>query len=220
MSRLFLYIRRFLPWYAAGVVCTLASAALAMVLPMLARDAINAVQAHQNLRLVRLSELMIAVAIPMGVTRCLSRVITFNTGRNVEYEMRNDLFAHLARLGPDFYQRLKTGDLMSRMINDLSAVRMMVGMGVLSFSETPVTYLLALSFMFSLNVKLTLATLAPYVVLFACIRIMTRLLMERSLQVQEGLPEGFRGVAATEGSAPEAGREGERFSHGEYSPGA
>jgi ATP-binding cassette subfamily B multidrug efflux pump len=187
MRRLFVYIRRYWLWYAAGILCTLAFAILQMILPMLARNAINAVQAGQERRLVHLTALMVALAIPMGIARCLSRVITFNTGRSLEYDLRNDLFAHLSKLGPDFYERLKTGDLMSRMINDLTAVRMMVGMGVLNFSETPVTYMLALIFMFSLSAKLSLATLAPYGALFIGIRFITRLLMERSLKVQEGL---------------------------------
>ena len=92
-------------------------------------------------------------------------------------------------LGGDFYERLRTGDLMSRMINDLAGVRMMVGMGVLTFVNTPLYYIYALSFMLSMNARLTLATLAPFVVLFAVMKRLTRSLMERSLRVQEGLAE-------------------------------
>src|SRR6202035_1550190 len=81
----------------------------------------------------------------------------------------------------------KTGDLMSRMINDLSAVRMMVGMGVLTFANTPVTYIYALSFMLALQWRLTFVTLLPFLVLFFAIRRLTHSLMERNLRVQEGL---------------------------------
>jgi ATP-binding cassette subfamily B multidrug efflux pump len=187
MKRLFFYIRRYRQRYAFGIVCTFAFAILQMLQPLLMRGAVDAV--HNNLphRLIDIAGLMVAVAILMGVARALSRVITFNTGRNIEYDLRNDLFDHLAKLGPDFYERLKTGDLMSRMINDLTAVRMMVGMGVLSFTSTPVTYVFALLFMFSLSVRLTLATIAPYLLLFIIIRFLTRAMMERSLKVQEGL---------------------------------
>jgi ATP-binding cassette subfamily B multidrug efflux pump len=187
MRRLFVYIRRYWPRYAFGLFCTFAFAILQMVLPILMRDAIDAVQKGYPTHLVHLVELMCLLAVMMGATRCLSRVTMFNTGRDVEYDLRNELFAHLAKLGPDFYERLKTGDLMSRMINDLTAVRMMVGMGVLQFVNTPVTYLIALIFMFSLNSKLALATIAPYIVLFIVIRFLTRALMERNLKVQEGL---------------------------------
>ena len=217
MKRLFAYIRRYRSWYAAAICGTIAFTVLQMAIPMLVRDAINAAQHGQAHRLVRFTELLIALAVPMGACRCLSRVITFNTGRDIEYGLRNELFAHLARLGPDFYERLKTGDLMSRMINDLTAVRMMVGMGVLSFAETPVTYLIALAFMFSLSVRLSLATLAPYVVLFVAIRLLTRVLMERSYKVQEGLgtigakvQESLSGIHVVRAYTLED-REGERF---------
>ena len=187
MRRLWVYIRRYWILYALGVFCTLAFAILQMILPVLMRDAVNAVQRGHLNPLVHYAALMIGLAALMGLARGVSRAIIFNTGRDVEYDLRNDLFVHLTRLGPDFYERLKTGDLMSRMINDLGAVRMMVGMGVLSFTNTPVTYVFALAFMFSLSVRLTLATITPYIVLFVAIRFLTRSLMERSLKVQQGL---------------------------------
>ena len=87
----------------------------------------------------------------MGAVRWFSRFMIFNFGRDVEYYLRNDLFERLTWLGRYFYERLKTGDLMSRMINDLTAVRMMVGMGVLTFANTPLYYVYALSFMFSMQ---------------------------------------------------------------------
>jgi len=187
MRRLWVYIRRYGMRYAFGIVCTLTFAILQMILPVLMRDAVNAVQRSRPDRLVHYAGLMIGLATLMGIARAASRASIFNTGRDIEYDLRNDLFAHLVKLGPDFYERIKTGDLMSRMINDLAAVRMMVGMGVQSFTTTPVTYLFALGFMLSLSVRLTLATITPYVCLFVAIRFLTRTLMERSLKVQQGL---------------------------------
>ncbi|MBV8362870.1 MAG: ABC transporter ATP-binding protein [Deltaproteobacteria bacterium] len=217
MRRLWVYIRRYWVLYACGVLCTLSFAILQMTLPVLMRDAVNAVQRGHLNRLVHYATLMIGLAAMMGIARAVSRTIIFNTGRDVEYDLRNDLFAHLTTLGPDFYERLKTGDLMSRMINDLAAVRMMVGMGVLSFTNTPVTYLFALAFMFSLSVRLTLATITPYLVLFVVIRFLTRSLMERSLKVQQGLgvlgakvQESLSGIHVVKAYTLEE-REGERF---------
>jgi ATP-binding cassette subfamily B protein len=189
MKRLFTYIWRYRAWYAIGILCTFSFALLQMVQPLLMRAAINAVHNSDPRRLVHVAIAMVALAIMMCVARALSRIITFNTGRDVEFDMRNDLFAHATRLGPDFYERLKTGDLMSRMINDLMAVRMMVGMGLLSFTNTPVTYAFGLIFMFSLSPRLTLATISPFIVLFVVIRFLTRAMMDRSLRVQEGLGE-------------------------------
>ena len=130
---------------------------------------------------------MCGAALLMGCARWFSRFIIFNCGRDIEYELRNDLFDHLTSLGPDFYQRFKTGDLMSRMINDLTAVRMMVGMGVLTFANTPVYYVTRWLSWCSLNVRVTIAAVLPYFVLFFGIRWLTRSLMERSLKVQQGL---------------------------------
>ena len=78
---------------------------------------------------------MILFALMLGTVRWFSRFVIFNVGRDIEYDLRNDLFEHLTTLGTDFYMQFKTGDLMSRMINDLTAVRMMVGMFVLSILE-------------------------------------------------------------------------------------
>jgi len=187
MKRLFAYVRRYRSWYALGSLCTLAFSLLQNWMPLLMRDAVNAVRDHAGRRLVVSALTMMALAVLMGVARALSRIITFNTGRSIEYDLRNDLFAHLTTLGTDFYERLKTGDLMSRMVNDLTAVRMMLGMGLLSFTGTPVTYLFALGFMLSLSLRLTLATMTPYLLLFVIIRFLTRAMMERSFKVQEGL---------------------------------
>ena len=76
---------------------------------------------------------------------------------------------------------------MSRMINDLGAVRMMVGMGALSLTTVPVTFFFALAFMFATSLRLTTAAMIPYAVLFFVMRWLTRTLMVRSLGVQEGL---------------------------------
>src|SRR5690242_18324452 len=127
MTRLLVYIRRYRWWYAFGICCTLAFGILQSLLPILSGYATQAVLADQPGRLVRDATLMIVLACLMGVARALSRAVVFNTGRELEYDLRNDLFAHMVTLSPSFYERLKTGDLMSRMINDLNAVRMMVG---------------------------------------------------------------------------------------------
>jgi ATP-binding cassette subfamily B protein len=159
-----------------------------MIIPLFLRNAINATRADRMDLVAYYSELMIAFAVILGIVRWFSRFVIFNVGRDIEYDLRNDLFQHLTTLDSDFYQRFKTGDLMSRMINDLTAVRMMVGMFVLTIANTPLIYALALIFMTSLNGRLTFFALVPYVVLFVGIRfILMRAMMARSLKVQEGL---------------------------------
>jgi len=187
MRRLLSYIRRFWLRYAFGIFCTFATASLAMAVPALMRSAINTIERGRFEHLPRLAMEMCAVSALMGVARWFSRFVIFNTGRDIEYGLRNELFARLVLLDPHFYQRIKTGDLMSRMVNDLSAVRMMVGIGVLTLINTPLYYVYALAIMLSLNARLTLASLVPYVVLLVTIKRLTRTLLETSLHVQEGL---------------------------------
>ena len=187
MQRLLGYIRRYRMRYAFGILCTFATASLAMAVPALMRSAINTMARGHFERLPRLGIAICVVSALMGVARWFSRFVIFNTGRDIEYHLRNDLFARLVQLGPDFYERLKTGDLMSRMINDLTAVRLMVGIGILTLTNTPLYYVYALAIMFSLSAKLTLASLVPYVILLATIKRLTRSLLEISLKVQEGL---------------------------------
>jgi ATP-binding cassette, subfamily B, multidrug efflux pump len=187
MTRLYAYIRRFWHRYFFGILCTIATAVLLTIIPRLSGEAINAINRGDYSRLVHLTELMGVVAIAMGLARYFSRVVIFNCGRDVEYDLRNDLFTHLCGLDQVFYQRLKTGDLMSRMINDLNSVRMMIGMGVLSFTSVPITFFFSLVVMISLSPRLSAAAMIPYALLFFVMRWLTRTLMARSLGVQEGL---------------------------------
>ncbi len=187
MTRLLFYARRYRLRYVFGIACTFANATLAMIIPLFIRGAINATGQHRFDLVAHYAELMIGFALMIGVVRWFSRFVIFNVGRDIEYDLRNDLFQHLTTLGAGFYQKFKTGDLMSRMINDLAAVRMMAGMFVMSVSNTPLMYGLALAFMSSLNPRLTLFAIIPYLVLFVAIRWLMRSMMMRSLKVQEGL---------------------------------
>src|ERR1700753_3339961 len=126
MKRLRFYIRRYWHRYCFGIFCTITTATLLTLIPRLSGMAINAIQHGDNWQLKRDAMLMIGAGLLMAAARWFSRFVVFNCVRNIEYDLRNDLFAWLERLNPDFYERIKTGDLMSRMINDLSNVRMMV----------------------------------------------------------------------------------------------
>jgi ATP-binding cassette, subfamily B, multidrug efflux pump len=101
-----------------------------------------------------------AVIAGAGVVRVLSRVVMFNGGRRAEYELRAALLARLHTLGAGFFRTIPTGDIMSRATNDLTQVRLLLGFGVLNVVNTAFALTSALTLMFGLNVKLTLAALA------------------------------------------------------------
>ncbi len=129
--------------------------------------------------------LIIAAAVLQGIVRTYSRALIFNAGRDVEYDLRNDLFAHLEKLPLAFYQANRTGDLMSRVINDISAVRVMLGPGVLNFVNAPVYYVYAVILMLSMDVRMTLAALAPFPLLMIVARVFRGKIMKSSLEVQQ-----------------------------------
>src|SRR5438552_8892692 len=190
MARLWRYVMRYRVRYLGGVACLLGATSLQMAVPWLLKQCIDAVAGDAAPRaLFGYLGLIVVIALAQGVVRTFSRFIIFNAGRDIEYDLRNDLFRHLETLPLAFYQQRHTGDLMSRLVNDVTAVRMLLGPGLLNFINTPVAYLYGLAIMLSFDVRLTLAALAVYPVAFLVVKRTSRLLMERALRVQEGLGE-------------------------------
>ena len=126
MKRMFGYARRYSRQYFLGGLCLLGTATLVMWIPWWIREAVRIIEHGGSMSDVTYyAGLILGAALLQGVVRTYSRALIFNAGRNVEYDLRNDLFAHLQKLPPGFYQTQRTGDLMSRVINDISAVRVM-----------------------------------------------------------------------------------------------
>jgi ATP-binding cassette subfamily B multidrug efflux pump len=190
MRRLQGYLLRYRWRYAAGGTCLLATATLAMAVPYLLKRAIDAIGRGAALQQVAAyAGAIIAIAAVQAVVRTCSRALIFNVGRDIEYDLRNDLFTHLQKLPLSYYQEQHTGDLMSRLINDVTAVRMLLGPGILNLVNTPVYYLYAISIMLTLDVRLTIAALLPYPLLLLVVKRYSRRLMEHTLRVQQGLAE-------------------------------
>lgn len=105
--------------------------------------------------------LLVAAMLLKGFFSYWTRWILIGVSREIEYDLRNDLLARLLKLEPEFYVRNRTGDLMSRATNDLNAVRMVLGPGVMYTAQTIATAALALFFMFKLSATLTIWVLVP-----------------------------------------------------------
>src|SRR5690606_6217825 len=156
--------------------------------PMLVAWAIRAVeQGLPTAEVLRRCGALVAVTLARGALRYGSRTILFNAAREVEYEVRNDLFAHLQRLPQSFFQRWRTGDLMSRCVNDLNSVRLMLGPGFLSVVQTPILYAFVLAAMFSLDPLLAALVLVPYPLFIWIARTFGRSLHRSNLDSQGGL---------------------------------
>lgn len=131
--------------------------------------------------------LLIAIAIGGGACRFLMRRIIIGVSREVEYSLRNDFFAHLQRLPLAYFQRHRTGDLMSRATNDLGAVRMMTGPAIMYSCTTSIVFVVGVTLMLSISPRLTLFALLPLPFVSLVVRGFGRAIYHRSEQVQEEL---------------------------------
>ncbi|MBV6432169.1 MAG: putative multidrug resistance ABC transporter ATP-binding/permease protein YheI [Bryobacteraceae bacterium] len=130
--------------------------------PILIKMGIDSLMGGFSLRIVVYLALgLILLSALKGVFQYWMRITLVGISRDVEFDLRNDLYAHLLTLSPDFFTRYRTGDILSRSTSDLNAVRMMLGPGVMYWAETMFTFLLALVVMLSVDWRLTLVALSP-----------------------------------------------------------
>ncbi|HKY38868.1 MAG TPA: ABC transporter ATP-binding protein [Polyangiaceae bacterium] len=138
---------------------------------------------------VELGIWMIVVALVAFVVRVLSRIAVFNAGRNAEYELRRILSAKLLTLGPSFYRRMNTGEIMSRVTNDLTQLRLLLGFGVLNVINTVLALISALCVLIPMSGKLTLAALVPLPLLLLVTRGFSGQFFTRTRDAQAALGE-------------------------------
>ena len=146
---------------ALGLFCLVLKDVLYAAQPLMIRGAIDALQGRLSDLFVRYALYLVALSLAKGIFQYWMRVIIIGISRDIEYDLRNDLFAHLASLSPDYYQRTRTGDIMARATNDLNAVRMMLGPGIMYWTETSLTFILAIGIMVHADWHLALFSLLP-----------------------------------------------------------
>ena len=134
----------------------------AAINPIVLRNGFDALMAGFSLdKLWLFAGLMILISLLRGTLQYFMRLILVGISRDMEFDIRNDLFAALTRLSPDFFRTMRTGDVMARATNDLNQVRMMLGPGIMYWVETMTTTVLAVAVMSSVDWKLTLIALIP-----------------------------------------------------------
>jgi ATP-binding cassette subfamily B protein len=191
---------------ALGCLCLIGTNGFSLAIPWLLKQAIDALRALSPTEahgiVVRDAVLITVFAVLQALIRTYSRIFIFDAARNVEYRLRRDLFAHLTRLDPAFYRRHPTGDVMSRLTNDLTAVRALYGPGLLNLLNTVLVYATALTLLFQLSPRLTLLALIPYPLLLAAARVSSRHIYRasRAIQTQLGtmsttIQEDLAGIA-------------------------
>jgi ATP-binding cassette subfamily B multidrug efflux pump len=156
------YIWRYRGGAARGLASLVGKDLFAAAIPYVIGRSIDALMHGFVLSmLVRFALLLVCLSVVKGLLQYWMRVILISISRDVEYDIRNDLFARLARLAPDFYARSRTGDIMARATNDLNAVRMMLGPGVMYWTETSLTFVFSIVVMASTDWRLTVLALLP-----------------------------------------------------------
>lgn len=162
LSHLWPYLKRYRRTMILGMMCVMISTGMATVAPGILKDAIDGLRTRQ----MHHSILFYALAI-LGVTLVtatflfLMRFIMIGVSREIEYDLRNDLYQHMQLLSSSYYNKMYTGDLMSRANNDLAAVRMVLGPAIMYSVNTFFTFTFALLRMGMINWKLMLISLAP-----------------------------------------------------------
>jgi ATP-binding cassette subfamily B protein len=133
--------------------------------------------------------LLLAIGGVGGIFLFLQRRILIGASRDIEYDMRNDFFAHLETLPLGYFQSHRTGDLMSRATNDLNAVRMMIGPSIMYSANTLLTFVVALTLLLSIDPWLTLWSLVPLPFVSISVKFFGSAIHKRFEQIQAQLSE-------------------------------
>ena len=169
-----------------GLVLVVVSTAITSVIPWLLRLAIDDVRSGAPLSSTwKLAGSIAGVAAFAGFLRYAMREILNRISRNIEFDLRNDLFAHLTTLDAGWFARNRTGDIMARLTNDLGAVRMAAGPAIMYLVNTIAGALFALGFMLRIDVLLTVLALLPMIALPAITAYLGGAIHRRFESVQE-----------------------------------
>ncbi|MGB6720253.1 MAG: ABC transporter ATP-binding protein [Terracidiphilus sp.] len=159
---LFGYMRRYRWGYVRGTLACICTNIVAVQFPSILGKAIDALKnGTARGEILFFAGLLVAISLTKGIFLYSQRWILIGISRDIEFDIRNDLFRKLEIQDTGFYQRYRTGDIMARMTNDLNAVRMLLGPALMYSANTVFLTLFALVFMLRYSPYLTLVALAP-----------------------------------------------------------
>src|SRR6202166_2356585 len=179
------YLKRHRSGLFWGGVCVLFNNGIWVLFPQVLRRAIN--DLHSGVtreKLLTYSAAILGIALVKGIFQFLTRWVVIGISRDIEFDLRNDLFAHLERLSYSYYQRNRTGDIMARATNDLNAVRMLLGPAIMYSANTIVFTAGALGFMLAISPKLTIYAFLPLPIASVVIQYFGRRIHERFERIQ------------------------------------
>jgi len=170
---------------ATGMTCLVIKDLAGAAQPLMIGAAVDALTRSSRSHLfAQYAAYLIGLSLLQGIFQYWMRVIIIGISRDIEYDLRNDLFRHLVSLSPDYYQQTRTGDIMARATNDLNAVRMMLGPGIMYWVETSLTFALAIAVMVSKDWRLALLSILPAPAVSLAVIFFGRAIHERFERIQ------------------------------------
>ena len=185
LQPLFPYMRRYRRSFFWGGVSVVLSNAIWIFFPQVIRIAIDDLNVGVTQKKIWLyAGLLVAVAVAKGIFLFLTRWIIIGISREIEFDLRNDLFLQLEKQSAAYYQQHRTGDIMARMTNDLNAVRMLLGPAIMYSANTILFSLGALFFLLKISPFLTLVALMPLPLASILVQALGRKIHERFERIQ------------------------------------
>src|SRR6478735_7839150 len=183
---LYPYLKKYRRGFMVGTVCVLLLNAIAVQSPQVIRVALDYLEkgGRSTGKLGFYALILVAIALSKGIFQFLTRWIVIGISRDIEFDLRNDLFRHLEQLSFPYYQRTRTGDIMARATNDLNAVRMLLGPAIMYSANTIVFTAGALAFMLSISPKLTMYAFLPLPVVSITVQYFGKQIHERFERIQ------------------------------------
>ncbi|HUD70887.1 MAG TPA: ABC transporter transmembrane domain-containing protein, partial [Dongiaceae bacterium] len=177
--------------FTIGTLLLVATNVLTLWVPHLLKEAIDALDpgGAGPGRATRLAIGIAALALLLAGIRIVSRLYILGASRHIVADLRARLFAHLTTLPPSFYARRRTGEIMSRAVNDLLLVRSLFGPGFLNLVNVAILYTAGLALMLAIDPGLTAAAILPYPFLLLGVKRVSTTIHQRSNAAQEALAE-------------------------------
>jgi ATP-binding cassette, subfamily B, multidrug efflux pump len=179
------YLKKYRSGFLVGAICVLLNNGTFILFPQVIQRAVDGLNHGIDWhKLLLYSLLLVAVVLVKGVFQFLTRWIMIGISRDIEFDLRNDLFRHLESLSYSFYQRTRTGDIMAKVTNDLNAVRMLLGPAIMYTANTIVFTVGALVFMLNISPRLTLYAFLPLPAISIVVQYFGRRIHERFERIQ------------------------------------
>jgi ATP-binding cassette subfamily B protein len=188
-KRLYGYMLNCRGTYLLGALLLIGTNICGLAIPWLMKLAIEGLQHPASVRFTpaQYGGLIAAAAVGQGIVRVFSRTTLLNAGRRIEYLLREDLYAKLLTLDMAYFSSWRTGDILSRLANDLTNVRMLLGFGILSLFNTVVIYSAAVFLMTRISPFLTFFAIIPFPLMILVVKRLSASMFHRAKRMQEAL---------------------------------